>query len=174
MAYIITVLITVILDQLTKILVMANFKVHESRPVIQNIFHFTYVTNRGGAFSLLSKYPLFFKILGLLLVIAGIVYLTKIIKMPTLLQTCLGLLMGGTIGNLIDRFRFDTVVDFLDFRVWPVFNIADIAICVGVGLLVIIIMREKKEEIESADNEPASPPLEADPMGEPLNEHGIA
>lgn len=170
MAYIITVLITVILDQVTKLMVLANFKLHESRPVIQNIFHFTYVTNRGGAFSLLSRYPIIFKILSITLVIVGLIFIGKILKTSLRLQVCLGLLMGGTIGNLIDRLRFNTVVDFLDFRIWPVFNVADIALVIGVCLLTIIVMMDKKDKIEAEESASPEPHREI----EALNEQGTA
>lgn len=144
MAYIIAALITVVIDQLTKIAIMANFKIYESRPILGQIASLTYVTNKGGAFGLLSSYPTFFVVLAILLSLAGIVFLPRIFKMRMLVQVALGLLLGGTLGNLIDRLRFGSVVDFLDFHFWPTFNVADIAICTGVGIIIIIIITTKE------------------------------
>ena len=154
MAYILTVLITIVLDQLTKIAVMANFKMGESRAVLGKIMSLTYVTNKGGAFGLFSNYPYFFVILAFILVVAGIAFIPKIWKLPGLTKVAFGLLVGGTVGNLIDRLRFGSVVDFIDFKVWPTFNVADIAICVGVGLLVIqlITLKDLPEETEENNN----------------------
>lgn len=159
MAYLITVLITILLDQVTKIAIIANLKPGESIPVMGNFFALTYVTNKGGAFGLFSGHPWFFVALAGLMVLAGIAFIPKIWKLPGILKFSLGLLVGGAIGNLIDRLRFGFVVDFLDFRIWPTFNVADIAICVGVGLLVIQLlsikdMGENEEEKES--EEPAA------------------
>lgn len=157
MAYIITVLITILLDQATKIAIMANFKHGESKAILGNFFALTYVTNKGGAFGLFSNHPWFFVTLAGLLVLAGIAFIPKIWKMPGMTKLSFGLLVGGTVGNLIDRVRFGSVVDFLDFKIWPTFNVADIAICVGVGLLVIQLLTIKDfEEKEEEKEEPAA------------------
>ena len=159
MAYIITVLITILLDQASKMAILANFKPGQSKAIIGNIFALTYVTNKGGAFGLFSGHPWFFVALAGLLVLAGIAFIPKIWKMPGMIKLSFGLLVGGTVGNLIDRLRFGSVVDFLDFKVWPTFNVADIAICVGVILLVIQLLtikdHEENEEEEKEKEVPA-------------------
>ncbi|MCE1247993.1 MAG: signal peptidase II [Firmicutes bacterium] len=152
MIYILVALISVILDQVTKSAVLANFKVSQSKPVIDKILYLTYVTNKGGAFGMMSGHTFFFVFLAIILCLAGIVFIPKILKMPKSIQVALGLLLGGTIGNLIDRLRFKgAVIDFIDFRVWPTFNVADIAICVGVGMIVFLLFttRDDKENKES-------------------------
>ncbi len=152
MAYIITVLITILLDQASKMAIMANFKPGQSKAVIGEFFALTYVTNKGGAFGLFSGHPWFFVTLAALLVVAGIAFIPKIWKMPGITKLSFGLLVGGTVGNLIDRLRFGSVVDFLDFKIWPTFNVADIAICAGVILLVIQLLTIK-EHLETEEKE---------------------
>jgi len=108
---------------------------NESLPVIKSVFHITYVNNPGAAFGLLAnKTPIF---IGVTLVVAVFILLTYNYLPPgrTLLRLALALMLGGAMGNLIDRVRFGYVIDFLDFRVWPVFNLADMAIVTGVVLL---------------------------------------
>lgn len=156
MAYIITVLITILLDQASKIAIMANFKPGQSKAIMGNFFALTYVTNKGGAFGLFSNHPWFFVLLAGLLVLAGIAFIPKIWKMSGMMKLSFGLLVGGTIGNLIDRLRFGSVVDFLDFRIWPTFNVADIAICAGVVLLVIQLLTLKDHEEEKTEEEPVA------------------
>ncbi|MCD4784968.1 MAG: signal peptidase II [Candidatus Eremiobacteraeota bacterium] len=147
MLYIITAIITIILDQLSKYAVIQNLKISESIPILGKILYFTHVTNKGGAFGLFSEFPGFFVVLAVLLIIVGFAMTPKILKLSTTLQVGLGLLFGGTVGNLIDRLRFGSVIDFIDFKVWPTFNIADIAICVGVGLLAYhILVKEYNDE----------------------------
>lgn len=137
-----TALIIAFLDQLTKFLVRKNFQLNESVPVIKNVFHLTYVTNTGAAFSIFQGFNLFF-IIFLVIVVGVVIYYLKHIKEnEKLMQFAVGLLLGGTIGNLIDRVSIGAVTDFLDFRIWPVFNIADSAISVSVVLLIILLWKK--------------------------------
>jgi lipoprotein signal peptidase len=88
--------------------------------------------------------------------------------MPKALQFALGLLLGGTVGNLIDRLRFKgAVIDFIDFKVWPTFNVADIAICIGVGIIVFLLLTTKEDK--AAENEDKEALL---PAGDIENESG--
>ncbi|MDY4919820.1 MAG: signal peptidase II [Phascolarctobacterium sp.] len=137
----------VIVDQLTKLYVAQHFFVGESVPVVQNIFHWTYILNPGAAFGMLEGSRWFFVIIALG-VMACIWYLRKDIVAygP---WSCYGaaLFGGGALGNLIDRARQGLVIDFFDFRVWPVFNVADIGICVGVGCIIwSILLTEWKDK----------------------------
>ncbi|MFM8313705.1 MAG: signal peptidase II [Deltaproteobacteria bacterium] len=148
---ILTILITVpwvvILDQWTKHLVLKSFQWGETLPIIQSIFALTYVRNMGAAFGILHNAPAYFRdpffilipILALVIITA---VMAKLKENQRLTGVALSLVMGGAIGNLIDRVRFGFVVDFLDFHWkevyhWPAFNIADSAIVVGVGYLFI-------------------------------------
>ena len=137
-----TALIIVLLDQLTKFLIRKNFNLNESIPIIKNIFHFTYITNTGSAFSMFQGYNIFFMIFSAIVICAILYYIRKIKENEKLLQFAFGLLLAGTVGNLIDRIFFGAVTDFLDFRIWPVFNIADSAVTISVILLIAILWKK--------------------------------
>jgi signal peptidase II len=137
--FILTALAFAVIDQLTKFFIRANFEYGQSIPLIKNIFHFTYLTNTGSAFGLFKGYNIFFIIFSIL-VIAAIFYFFKDVgNNQKLMQFSFGLLLAGTIGNLIDRIILKHVIDFLDFRIWPVFNVADSSITVSVVILVILL-----------------------------------
>lgn len=150
MVYILLALAVVILDQLTKLYVVKHFFVGESVPVIENIFHWTYILNPGAAFGMLEGSRWLFVVIALA-VMAGIWYMRKDIAAYGLWCTYgSALFAGGAIGNLIDRIRQGLVIDFFDFRIWPVFNVADIAICVGVGCIIwSILLMEWQENKKS-------------------------
>ena len=136
-------LLAVILDQGTKLVIDSSMQLYQSIPVIP-YFNLTYVHNTGAAFSFLSDaggwQRWFFAGLALVISIAITVWLAKLQKHETLLAVALALVLGGAIGNLIDRLAYGYVIDFLDVYVgnwhWPAFNIADSAITVGVGLML--------------------------------------
>ena len=146
-------LAVLVTDQITKLVVMQTFKLHESRSVIEGIFSWTYVRNRGAAWGILAGRT------WLLLIIAFVVFGLMIKYFRYLTENYseriigLGLVMSGIIGNSIDRIWHGEVIDFIDFhyhQVWsyPVFNVADIAICTGVGLFVLsnLLRKSKKDE----------------------------
>ena len=135
-------LFIVFLDQLTKFLVKQNFKLNESMPIIKNIFHLTYVTNSGSAFGLFKGMNVFFMIFAIIVIIAIYKYLNKIKNNEKILQIAVGLLLGGTIGNLIDRISYGAVIDFIDFRIWPVFNVADSAVTISITLLIVLLWKK--------------------------------
>lgn len=135
-------LLVVILDQLVKFLIKKNFQLNQSTPLIKNIFHLTYVTNTGSAFGLFKGLNVFFILFSIIVVIAIFYYLKRIVKNEKMLQFAIGLLLGGTIGNLIDRMVYGHVIDFIDFRIWPVFNVADSAVTISV-LFMIFLLWEK-------------------------------
>lgn len=128
--------LTLACDQLTKWAVGAAFVPHQSLPILPGILHLTYVHNTGAAFSLFRGQ------VAALIVVSGLVAgwigweLLRHPRHTGLPLNSLGLILGGAIGNLIDRLRFGYVEDFIDLRVWPVFNVADSAITVGVTLLI--------------------------------------
>jgi signal peptidase II len=134
--------LVLIADQLTKALIRNNMDLHESIPVIPNFFHLTYVTNSGMAFGI--DFPggiYFFAIASLLMTGVLIWYLWRERHNSLLVRFSLALILGGAVGNLIDRIVFGEVVDFMDFMIgsfhWYVFNIADSAVTVGMVLFVI-------------------------------------
>lgn len=129
-------LAVVILDQFSKYIVVENMALGESIPIIEEIFHLTYILNPGAAFGIFAHNRLFF--IAIAVVVIGIIIWARreILASPWEVKAGCGLFLGGAIGNLIDRARQGLVIDFFDFRIWPVFNIADIAICIGVGLII--------------------------------------
>ena len=136
MNFVIVALLVVIFDQLTKYYVVENFYLGESVPVIENIFHWTYILNPGAAFGMLEGSRWFFVVIAVG-VLGGIWYMKdEINEGGWVMQYGAALFGGGAIGNLIDRARSGLVIDFFDFRIWPVFNVADIAICVGVAMIL--------------------------------------
>jgi signal peptidase II len=131
----------VIVDQVSKYIIQSKVDLHESIQVIPKIFHITYVQNYGAAFGILKHRTGFFVTVSIILVTAILIYLLKMPNDRKLLKSALVLVVGGAAGNMIDRVRLGFVVDFFDLRVWPVFNIADMAIVTGIGLLIFQILR---------------------------------
>lgn len=127
----------IVLDQIIKVLIRSTMYIGESLPVIKEVFHITYVQNRGGAFSILSGQGLILTVVPLAAIIFAIWYMEKHIDEHWSLFLSLSLIIGGGIGNLIDRILLGFVTDMIDFRFFPVFNIADIAVCVGAGFLIL-------------------------------------
>ena len=135
----ITAFISFFLDQLTKYWIVQTFSLGATLPIIQDVFHFTYVTNTGAAFSIFSGKVEWLRwlslVISLLLIALGCFgqHLTR------WNQLGYGLILGGAMGNGIDRFALGYVVDFLDFRLinFPVFNIADSSITIGIICLLI-------------------------------------
>ncbi len=130
------VALTVAGDQLTKFLVSSFLRPAQSVPLIPSVVHLTYVQNTGAAFGLFRGYPGAFALLSI--GVAGWILLelrrSHVHHRRAPLE--LALILGGAIGNVIDRLRVGYVIDFLDLRVWPVFNVADSCITIGVGLLL--------------------------------------
>lgn len=152
MLSIIIIVVTIILDQISKYIVYSQMNLQQSIPVINNFFHITYVENPGAAFGILPYQTWFFLVITSLVVIALSYYIYTLKKDQILLKIAFALQIGGAIGNFIDRFRTGYVIDFIDFKIWaPVFNIADIAIVVGVGLfaleVILEIVKEKRAEV---------------------------
>ncbi len=145
----------VVLDQVTKSILKARLPLYDSFPVIRGFFDITHVQNTGAAFGLFASFDHPFRTVFLLVVAGGVflgvlVYALRVPAGATLLQTALALVMGGAVGNLIDRFSTGTVTDFLLFYVgrhqWPAFNVADSAITVGVGLMAWDILRGEERK----------------------------
>lgn len=129
------------MDQLVKRIIVANLSLAQSIPVIQDIFHITYIRNTGAAFSLMDGMQWFLVLFPVLLVVAAVAFL--LIKRKSahpLLLASVAMIAGGGIGNLIDRVAYGYVVDFFDFRIFPIFNVADIFVCVGCGLMILYVL----------------------------------
>lgn len=141
MAYILIILGLIGIDQVSKYLAVNYLANLGSIPIIKDIFHLTYVENRGAAFGMFQDNQMIFVIVAIAACIFGLYYLYKK-KINLLGKTAIILIISGAIGNLIDRVRLGFVVDYFDFRiVWDyVFNIADVFVVVGTILLCIYII----------------------------------
>jgi signal peptidase II len=125
-----------LLDQVSKYLVRTTFQQGSSIPVIDNLFHITLVYNTGAAFGMLKAWPYLFVAVSILAVaIVNYILLKKRHVLRTWEKAALCFIMAGTLGNLADRIRLGCVVDFIDLRVWPVFNVADSFITIGAVML---------------------------------------
>ena len=155
MHYLIVALAVILVDAVTKWLVAMHIDLHETIPLIPNLFQLVQVRNSGAAFGIGANaesqaVPLLLNIGAIGVFCLVVVYAFRSSVSDRLLQTGLHLILGGAIGNLLDRFRLRYVIDFLDFYVtlngrdyhWPAFNVADSAICIGIGLL-FLDMRKK-------------------------------
>jgi signal peptidase II len=144
----------VVLDQLTKWQVTRTMGLHESIPIIPELFSLTYIRNSGAAFGILAGSHAGFRLVffGLTSVLAlallGAIYV-RLSPADWIGQMSVASIFGGAVGNLIDRIRFGEVIDFLDFSLlghhWPAFNVADAAITVGVGFLILHFFLHKSE-----------------------------
>ncbi|MCL0062841.1 signal peptidase II [Peptococcaceae bacterium] len=142
MLLVLAAFVTLVIDLYSKHLVLTNMQLHQSIPVVENVFHITYVYNYGAAFGIMPGKTWFF-ITITVAVVAGmlIFYYRKLTNQSAWVKCALGMFVGGALGNLVDRIRFGKVVDFLDFRFWPVFNFADVAIVIGAALLIFAMFR---------------------------------
>ena len=132
-------------DRVSKYVAVNILTAGESVRVIPNIFHITLVFNSGSAFGLLKNWGVFFIILSSLAIALIVLFAVRSPGISLPLSTALGFILGGAMGNLVDRVKFGYVIDFLDFRVWPVFNAADSAICIGIAMLALSIISKRRD-----------------------------
>ena len=137
-----TALIIILIDQLSKFFVRTNFQLSQPIPIINNIFHLTYIQNTGAGFGILKGQALLLIFISVAVIGIILYNFDKIKNKETLLQVLVGFVLGGTIGNLIDRLAYGHVIDFLDFRIWPIFNFADSFVTIGVIGLIIYLWKK--------------------------------
>jgi signal peptidase II len=128
-------LTVVALDQVSKFFINANMTLGQSIPE-EGFFRITYSTNTGGVFGIFANQAFLITLTAIVGVTAILVYSRYPQANRLLVRVALGLLLGGAVGNLIDRIRLGEVVDFIDIGAWPVFNLADSAVTVGVILII--------------------------------------
>lgn len=145
MNLVVVAIITVLVDQLTKYIISADIPLNTSIPIVENVFHITYILNAGAAFGMLEDSRWFFVAMAVLVLAAFVYYRRLILSEDMFIQYGCALFAGGALGNLIDRIHTGLVIDFFDFRIWPIFNVADIAICVGVGCIIWSVLMETKK-----------------------------
>ena len=145
MYFYVPMLVFLVLDQLLKYWNRSNMTIGQSIPVISGIFHITYIENPGAAFGILANHRILFLLLTI--AITGImVYLYLSLRnKKSLAALSLGLVISGAAGNFIDRFLRGTVTDMFDFQIWPIFNIADICICIGIAILCYVLIFKGEE-----------------------------
>jgi signal peptidase II len=150
--YYVIALIVIAIDQLTKWLVVKNMEYGESIEIVTNFFYLTSHRNQGAAWGILQGKMWFFYIVTIIVIIGLVYYIQKMAKESKLFGIALGLMLGGAIGNFIDRVLRQEVVDFFHFYIinysFPIFNIADSALCIGVGLLILYMFLEEKRAKE--------------------------
>jgi len=148
--------ILVLADQISKTIVVKTMSLYESIPVIQNFFHFTYITNDGMAFGINFPFGYYiFTSVSILLTLFLFWYLWSVRTHSIVIRLGISFIIAGAIGNLIDRIFLGAVIDFLDFMIgnfhWYVFNLADSYVTVGMVLVLIdsIILEKKRESAHS-------------------------
>ncbi|NDF14794.1 signal peptidase II [bacterium] len=154
--FFLSILLIIVTDQWTKLMVLAHFEYGESLVMVRDFFSLTYVRNTGAAFGFLAnsnptfRVPFFLVVPIVAMVVLGFLY-RDLPRSSKWRSMALGLVSGGALGNLIDRVRLGYVVDFLDFHYrnqyyFPAFNVADSAICVGVGILLLSTFSNKESD----------------------------
>lgn len=150
-----------VLDQLTKLLVEKRMLFGESIEVINGFFSLTYVTNKGAAWGMFHGYGIALFAVGMVVMLIAVAFLRKLCCGYPERYVAILAVLSGVLGNSIDRLFRGAVVDFLDFyikeRHWPAFNVADCAICIGIGVYMIsVLLRpdEEKTEKTAEDNVP--------------------
>ena len=138
------VFLIVLLDQASKLFVLQHLSPDKTVPLIQGFFHLTLVHNTGIAFGFFREHQGILLILITLSLVFLWIWAVRMESKSAAGRAAFALILGGAIGNWMDRLRFGAVVDFLDFRVWPVFNIADSAITIGVALYLLLLLRKQK------------------------------
>lgn len=144
MIYFISIIVLIIIDQIAKYYAVLKLKPIDTFPLIQDVFHLTYRQNNGAAFSMLNNKQSFLIVVTSIVIVGMIYYLFKVYRNPKYMLFCISLTMiiGGAIGNLIDRVRLNYVIDFFDFTLinFAIFNTADVFIVCGAILLSYSIL----------------------------------
>lgn len=145
--YIVTFLVVVIGDQLSKMLVSSAMKLGQSETIIENFFYYTYSHNQGAAWGILSGHVSLFILIAVIALAGMIYYFSRTTEKEKLTRYGIVLTFAGAVGNIIDRVVLGYVRDFIDFVIFgydfPVFNIADMAVVIGVGLIIVEIIFEE-------------------------------
>jgi len=145
-------ILVIFIDQLVKYLVDKYMVYGQSVPLFNGFLQLTYVRNTGAAFSLFVGFSPYLIAVGVLAAIVVVFFHYRLPPKDFYLQMSLAFILGGSLGNLIDRVARSFVVDYIDILIWPVFNIADIMINLGVILIAIKLFEKKKAEVKDAPN----------------------
>jgi signal peptidase II len=147
--------VVLVIDQASKLAIRHYFHLYDSRPIAGDFLRLTYVENPGMAFSIQLGDPLFLTIFGVLASMVILILLIRLRHERFLTRFSLALVLGGALGNLTDRFAHGGVIDFIEINIGamglPVFNVADMAVSIGMGLLVIVVLIDKEPAPPEAD-----------------------
>lgn len=142
-------------DQFTKQLVRDSFFLGESRVIIDGFFSLTYVRNTGAAWGMFGGQNMWLSLLSIVMLAIMVIFRRSFLSDTWDHKVALGLMVGGIVGNLLDRVRLAYVTDFLDFYIghshWPAFNIADSGICIGVGIYVLTSLKASRQPTSTED-----------------------
>ena len=160
--YYILSIFVIFLDQGSKFLTKHYMDLYESKEVLGDYLKYTYIRNPGMAFGIQIGNKTLFTIFSIIASVVIFIYLLKTRGNEKYIKLSLSLILGGAIGNLIDRISYGSVVDFIDVGIgnlrWPIFNVADSAVTVGMVILIAIILFEKKSPENAADVDSLEPP----------------
>lgn len=145
-------LIVFLVDHFVKNMVHQAMQVGQSIPLVDGIVKLTYVRNTGAAFSLFTGYSSYLVVIGILATAVILYFHLKVPRGHIYSQIALAFILGGSIGNLFDRISCGFVIDYIDFGFWPVFNLADIMINVGVVMIAAHILTEDKRGKEDVSD----------------------
>jgi signal peptidase II len=134
-----------LLDQATKYLAYIYLQPQSTIPVINKIFYLTYLENKGAAFGILQNSLWFLIVVTLIIVIISGIYIYRTPRINIISKYSIALIIAGALGNLIDRIIKGYVIDFFDFVIWPVFNIADMSVVIGAFILIFILLFDKRK-----------------------------
>ena len=138
-------LLVFLIDASIKQLILSNFSPVQSIPIIRDFLHVTYIRNSGVAFGLFQNSRPFLILIGFIVCAAVVYYYLKYCRKDAFMTVCLALILGGSLGNLCDRVLRGSVVDYIDFRFFPVFNFADVAINIGVLLIILQLLSRRTD-----------------------------
>ena len=152
--YYLFILLMFFADQVSKFIVRENMVHGESVPILDNVFHITYVQNTGASFGIFSEHTkllTYFTLLSLIALLGYVAHFKKKIekgkksKVENAMLISLAMILAGGFGNAVDRLCRGFVTDMFDFRIWPVFNVADIYVCLGCAILHVCILKYDKK-----------------------------
>lgn len=154
MALILIVLAVLALDQAAKYLVVTGIEKNSSVPVVDGVLYLTHIQNPGAAFGLLPDQRVLFYVVTFFVLLVLVAFYAMANRRTVLLTVSSGLIIGGALGNLIDRVLKGTVTDYIDVKFWPVFNVADIAVVGGFILFAIMIVQGDRKKAETHPEDP--------------------
>lgn len=145
------VAITLLLDQVTKYIIASQMTIGQSIPIIDNFLYITSHRNAGAAWGIFQGKMMFFYLITLAVIVVVMIWISRLnIKKDKLLMIALALILGGALGNFIDRVLYQHVIDFIDTYIFgydfPIFNIADSALCIGVALMALDAILDIKRQ----------------------------